>query len=130
MTILIINDEKWAAERIGEEVHWDSCGIDQVFTAYDAASAREQIQEGNIQILLCDIEMPGENGIQLMHWVREHAYEIECIFLTCHANFSYAQEAVKLNCLDYILMPARTEEIETVLTKVASNICQKIRNSL
>ena len=128
MNVLIINDEKWTADMIREEVHWEACGIDEVFTAYDAASAREQIQTGNIQILLCDIEMPGENGIQLMHWVREHAYDIECIFLTCHANFSYAQEAVKLNCLDYILMPARTEEIEAVITKVATNIRQKQAN--
>ena len=111
MNVLIINDEKWTADMIREEVHWEACGIDEVFTAYDAASAREQIQTGNIQILLCDIEMPGENGIQLMHWVREYAYDIECIFLTCHANFSYAQEAVKLNCLDYILMPAPGEKM-------------------
>ena len=109
MNVLIINDEKWTADMIREDVSWEKCGIHKVFTAYDAASAREQIKQGDIQILLCDIEMPGENGIQLMHWVREHEYEIECIFLTCHANFSYAQEAVKLNCLDYILMPARVE---------------------
>ena len=125
MNVLIINDEKWTADMIREDVDWEKCGIHKVFTAYDAASAREQIKRGDIQILLCDIEMPGENGIQLMHWVREHEYEIECIFLTCHANFSYAQEAVKLNCLDYILMPARAEEIEHVLTKVVTNIQQK-----
>lgn len=128
MKVLIINDEKWTADMIQEEVCWRACGIDEVCTAYDAASAREQIQQGDIQILLCDIEMPGENGIQLMHWVREHEYDIECIFLTCHANFSYAQEAVKLNCLDYILMPARTEEIEHVLTKVVTNIRRKQAN--
>lgn len=125
MTVLIINDEKWTADMIREEVHWEVCGIDQVFIAYDAATARELITQGNIQILLCDIEMPGENGIQLMHWVREQNYDIECIFLTCHANFVYAQEAVKLNCLDYILMPARTEEIQSVITKVAEKIKQK-----
>ena len=128
MNVLIINDEKWTADMIREDVDWEKCGIHKVFTAYDAASAREQIKQGDIQILLCDIEMPGENGIQLMHWVREHEYEIECIFLTCHANFSYAQEAVKLNCLDYILMPARAEEIEHVLTKVVTNIQQKQAN--
>lgn len=128
MNVLIINDEKWTADMIREDVSWEKCGIHKVFTAYDAASAREQIKQGDIQILLCDIEMPGENGIQLMHWVREHEYEIECIFFTCHANFSYAQEAVKLNCLDYILMPARAEEIEHVLTKVVTNIQQKQAN--
>ena len=64
MNVLIINDEKWTADMIREDVDWEKCGIHKVFTAYDAASAREQIKRGDIQI-----EMPGENGIQLMHWV-------------------------------------------------------------
>ncbi len=96
--------------------------VDEVKTAYDAAGAREQIMDGDVDILLCDIEMPGENGVQLLRWVREQEYDLECIFLTCHANFLYAQEAVKLNCMDYLLMPARTEEIEEVLKKVVKGL--------
>ena len=49
-----------------------------------------------VDILLCDIEMPGENGLGLLRWVREQEKEIECIFLTCHAKFAYAQEAIIL----------------------------------
>lgn len=128
MTVLIVNDEVWTADMMKEEVDWDSCGVDQVKTAYDADGAREQIMEGKIDILLCDIEMPRENGIQLLRWVREKEYDMECIFLTCHANFIYAQEAVKLNCLDYLLMPARTEEIQDVIRKVVLGIQKKREN--
>lgn len=128
MTVLIINDEVWTADMMKEEVDWAGCGVDEVKTAYDADGARKQIMEGQIDILLCDIEMPRENGIELLRWVREKEYDIECIFLTCHANFIYAQEAVKLNCLDYILMPARTEEIQEVLCKVVRGIQKKRDN--
>lgn len=128
MTVLIVNDEKWTADMIREDVDWRGCGVDEVKTAYDAAGAREQIMDGDVDILLCDIEMPGENGVQLLRWVREQEYDLECIFLTCHANFLYAQEAVKLNCMDYLLMPARTEEIEEVLKKVVKGIEKKRDN--
>ncbi|MDO4276272.1 MAG: response regulator [Eubacteriales bacterium] len=128
MTVLIVNDEVWTADMMKEEVDWEGCGIDQVKTAYDADGARKQLMEGQVDILLCDIEMPGENGIELLRWVREKEYDAECIFLTCHANFIYAQEAVKLNCLDYILMPARTEEIQEVLCKVVQGIQKKRDN--
>lgn len=128
MTVLIINDEVWTADMIKEETDWEECGIDEVLTAYDARSAREYIRTGEVDIMLCDIEMPQENGIELLRWVREMEYDTECIFLTCHANFSYAQEAVKLNCLDYVLMPARAQEIQRVIKKVAEAIVKKRNN--
>ena len=129
MTVLIINDEAWTGDMIKEEVDWEQCGIDTVQIAYDAQSAREYILTGTIDIMLCDIEMPRENGIELLRWVREMQFDTECIFLTCHANFCYAQEAVKLNCRDYVLMPARAEEIQQVIKKVAETIVRK-RNRL
>jgi len=38
-------------------------------------------------------------------------------FLTCHAKFEYAQEAVRLGCQDYILTPAPYEAISEVIQK-------------
>ena len=75
-----------------------------------------------MDILLCDIEMPGENGLGLLRWVREQEKEIECIFLTCHAKFAYAQEAISLGCQDYILIPARYEDIGEKIRKVVDRI--------
>ncbi len=122
MTVLIVNDEKWTADMMKEEVDWKSCGVDNCRAVYDAPSAREELLKGSIDILLCDIEMPRESGIELMRWVRQEEIDVECIFLTCHASFTYAQEAVKLGCVDYILMPARQEEIETVLKRVVDKL--------
>ena len=128
MTVLIINDEVFTAQMIQEEVNWDSCGITKTLLAYSAGEAREAMEQEAIDILLCDIEMPGENGIAFMRWVRERGFSSECIFLTCHADFNYAQEAIRLDCQDYILMPARAEEIEEGLRKVVRRIRQKREN--
>ena len=125
MTVLIINDEVFTAQMIQEEVNWESCGITKTLLAYTAKEAREALGHTAIDILLCDIEMPGENGIELMRWVRESGLSCECIFLTCHADFNYAQEAIRLDCQDYILMPARAEEIEEGLRKVVRRIRQR-----
>ena len=122
MTVLIVNDERMTADTMKMEVDWAACGIDRVLVCYDAASAREEMKKDGIDILLCDIEMPKESGIDLMRWVRGENREEECIFLTCHASFSYAQEAVKLGCVDYVLLPARKEEIEGVLRRVVERV--------
>ena len=111
MNLLIVNDEQLTAETMKKDMDWASYGISEVYTAYDTEAARACIAEHPVDILLCDIEMPGENGLGLLRWVREQEKEIECIFLTCHAKFAYAQEAISLGCQDYILIPARYEDI-------------------
>lgn len=127
MKLLIVNDEKMTADMMKESIQWESYGISRVYTAYDVSEAKECIQENNPEILLCDIEMPGENGIDLLRWVRDENKEIECIFLTCHAIFDYAQEAIKLGCQDYILIPAKYETVANAVHKVVKRIQQKER---
>ena len=114
MKLLIVNDEILTAETMKEEIPWKQYGIDEVYTAYDAEAGKERIQEYDPDIMLCDIEMPGENGLALLRWVRENRKEMECVFLTCHASFAYAREAISLGCQDYILIPAKYEDIGAV----------------
>lgn len=125
MKLLIVNDEEIVAETMKKEINWKLYGVDEVLTSYSADSARRYIAEGDVDIMLCDIEMPGENGVHLLRWVRENIEEIECIFLTCHANFDYARAAIELNCQDYLLLPAKYETIGETVKKVVERIMKK-----
>ena len=129
MNLLIINDEILTAETMKTDIEWKNYGIGEVYTAYDAEQAKTVIQSQTVDIMLCDIEMPGDNGIELLRWVRNEDLPIECIFLTCHPKFSYAQEAITLNCQDYIPIPARYEEIGEGVLKVVRRI-QETREAL
>lgn len=122
MTLLIVNDEVVVADTMKAEIAWAEYGIDTVCVAYDACSAKKVINDRDIDILLCDIEMPQENGLALLRWIRGQGREIECIFLTCHAEFAYAQEAIGLRCQDYILTPAKYEDIGATIRHVVERI--------
>lgn len=122
MNLLIVNDEELTADTMKEDIPWQEYGIDEVFTAYDAEQAKEVICEKTVDIMLCDIEMPGDNGIELLRWVRQEEKPVECIFLTCHPSFAYAQEAIALNCQEYILIPAKYEDIGKGVQKVVQRI--------
>lgn len=111
MQLLIVNDEYITTKMIKEKIDWTSLDITSVFCAYCAAEAQEILKKESIDILLCDIEMPGEDGIELIRWIRKQDLDCECIMLTCHADFRYAQESLKLGVLDYILLPAKYEDI-------------------
>ncbi|MBS5326434.1 MAG: response regulator [Lachnospiraceae bacterium] len=125
MNLLIVNDEELTAETMKQDMEWERYGIGDVFTAYDAEQAKAVIRSEHIDIMLCDIEMPGDNGIELLRWVRGEQLPIECIFLTCHPSFDYAKEAISLDCQDYILIPAMYEDIGQGVQKVVNRIEQK-----
>ncbi|MCD8232272.1 MAG: response regulator [Clostridiales bacterium] len=122
MTVLILDDEILSVEFMMRGVNWEKCGVSEVLTAYDAEEARRVVAEHPVDIILCDIEMPGDSGIDFMRWARDNGYDMDCIFLTCHAKFEYAQEAVRLQSRDYILKPAPFEVIEQ---KVRDAVAQR-----
>lgn len=111
MNLLIVNDEVIAAKGLMMGINWNEYGIGQVDVAFEAQSAREMLSNEKYDIILCDIEMPGDSGIDLVRWVRAEKLDIEVIFLTCHADFEFAQEAIRLQCKNYILVPASYESV-------------------
>ena len=75
---------------LAKTVDWESVGIDQVFSAYNAFEARKIMDQNPIDIILCDIEMPLENGLHLLEWARTKYPHILPIILTGYPDFNYA----------------------------------------
>lgn len=128
MRVLILDDEVMSVEIMLVQVNWEKCGVDEVLTAYSAEEAKETVQKHPIDIIFCDIEMPGESGLDFMHWARENGYMMTCIFLTCHAKFEYAQDAVRLGSMDYILLPAAFEQIEQKVKEAVEQLKNRQRD--
>lgn len=53
MILLIVNDEKVTAQTMWKEISWESCGITEVYLAYDALEAREQLMLHDVDIITC-----------------------------------------------------------------------------
>lgn len=75
-----------------------------------------------IEVLLCDIEMPDESGLDLVEWVNAHSPETVCIILSCHSEFDFARQAVQLECMDYVLKPVRYEALTEILGKAKAEV--------
>lgn len=106
MNVLIVDDQPEVVESMVTGVNWKKIPVEQVFTAYSVKEAQSVFERERIDVLLCDIEMPPTNGFALLRWAQERFSGVVCIFLSAHAEFEYAQEAVKLGSFDYILQPA------------------------
>lgn len=118
MNILIVDDQRQIVESLKKDIHWQSLTVDKVYTALSAREAKMIMKNFTVDILLTDIEMPEEDGLSLFSWTKENYPQTAGVFLTSHADFDYALKAIQMGGLEYILQPARYEDIEAVIKKV------------
>ena len=123
MNLLLVDDEVVSLQAMMEGVRWKICGVDQVFPAYSVKEAKQIFQREKVDLALLDIEMPEENGIDLLRWIREQetVKNIPCAFLTCHAEFQYAREAIQFHCEDYLLKPLEYSKVEKLVAKMVAS---------
>lgn len=124
MTILLVDDEPLVIQDIAASISWEALGIQNVLLAYNASSAMQEFQYHHIDLVICDVEMPQINGIQLLTWIKEHSPSTKSIILTCHPLFDYAKEAIRLNCIDYMLKPVDTNALSDLLRTVVEDFRQ------
>lgn len=122
MNLLIVDDQPSIVASLLTGISWRDYGFDNVFSATSVLSAKEILLKEKVEILLTDIEMPVENGISLLSWVRERDLHLECIFLTSHPDFFFAKQAISLSAADYVLQPARNEDIIRAVEKARDKI--------
>lgn len=89
-----------------------------------AGSARqglELIDLVNPQLVFLDIEMPGQNGFEMLASLTQIRFEL--IFVTAYNN--YAIKAIKFNALDYILKPIDIEELVSSVQRAKQRLADK-----
>ena len=128
MTILIVDDEQLAVQGILDGVDWEKLRFDKVLTANSYTEAVGVFKNTYIDILLSDIEMPGESGLALIEYANEHSPNTECVILTCHDEFDYARTAVRLNCMEYVLKPVRYARLTEILLRAVDRVDKRRSN--
>ena len=128
-SVILIDDEEISVESIRQMIPWEDYGIKAVYTAGNIEKAKLIMEETKIDIVICDIEMSGGDGFEMIRWIQEKTYPCVNIFLTCHAEFTYAQKAMRLGVIDYILKPVIPGDFGTVICKAIKAVKeQEARN--
>lgn len=122
LNAILIDDEVVVAEAIKRRVDWKKYGVEQVFMTHSISSAKKIFQNETIDFMLCDIEMPQGNGLELFEWVKIYYPRVECIYITCHPEYEYIRKALKLGSADYILKPVDYGELDEILTQLVERL--------
>lgn len=117
MKLLMVDDEIFALKGILDSVDWSVLAFEEILTATSYGQAVNLFRQHEIAILICDIEMPMGNGLELVEWVNRNSPDTECIILSCHDEFDIVKQAVSLRCMDYVLKPVDPAELAELLEK-------------
>ena len=122
MNLLIVDDEFSTLQMLQEKLQWKKLGFSELRTALSKPEAIKLAEVYDADVLLCDIEMPRGSGLELLEWFNSYKPGVRCVFMTCHAEFSYAQRALQLGSFDYILKPPDFEKLEEILKAAIDSV--------
>lgn len=125
LTILLVDDDQLLTEKTKNSLNWDKLNITMVFTANNIHEAKGILKVYKVDILLCDVDMPMGSGLELVEWIRNSELEMKCIFLSSYANFTYAQKALRLGSVNYLLKPISNQELEMELQTITDELLQE-----
>ncbi|MGB7184154.1 MAG: response regulator [Burkholderiaceae bacterium] len=106
--VLIVDDEPDIRELLEEFLSSQNLTTQ---TAADAAQARQLIAEAAPRIVILDIQMPGEDGLSLARWIREHHPGCGIIMLTTAAEAIDRVVGLEIGADDYVPKPFDLREL-------------------
>lgn len=121
-TALIVDDEADVLADLAENINWKRVGIRKIFKALSVREAMESYRLYRQDVIISDMEMVGESGLDLLRKLRDGNEDVLFLFLTCHPDFHYMQQAMRLGSCDYLLKPAAYGEVEDVLIRLISGL--------
>ncbi|QCX34011.1 response regulator [Caloramator sp. E03] len=126
--LLLVDDEEEERKGILNKIEWGKYGFEVVGEAENGMEALEMADKVVIDIVITDIRMPFMDGLTLCQKLREKYPNIKVIILTGYDQFEYAQKAIKLDVVEYVLKPISSKELIEVLINIKNKMDEEIAN--
>ncbi|POR05334.1 hypothetical protein AU468_01245 [Alkalispirochaeta sphaeroplastigenens] len=120
-TVLLVDDEPLALERLRGALAWEEAGFSRILEASDGLEALRRYREENIDLIVTDVVMPRLDGLSLVEELRREGYEGAVVVLTGHDDFSFARRALRSRVRDYVLKPVDSAELLRVVQEVVNS---------
>lgn len=115
--LLIAEDDPVQRGTLCGILHRNFDGVFRIAEAENGAQAWQLFQQLRPELALLDINMPGLNGLEVAHRIRQCEGSTPCalLFLTAAEDFFYAHQALRLHALDYLLKPCSEDDVAAAL---------------
>ena len=115
--ILIADDHLIVREGIKRIID-DSADMNVVAEASNGMEALELVWNNKYDLILLDISMPGQNGLQTLKEIKKHDKDLPVLMLSMHAEQQYAMRAIKAGASGYMTKDTASSQLVKAIRKI------------
>src|SRR5437016_3458928 len=112
-TILIVDDEKHTRDGLRRLLENDY----DVYVAADTSGAMSVLEREQIDVLLTDLRLGGEDGMTLIDRALKMPRAPVCIMMTAYGSIDVAVEAMKRGAYDFVTKPLNLDKVELLIAR-------------
>ncbi len=120
--VMVVDDEEIIVTGLVRSMPWEKYHCRVEATALDGLEALKIIRGIKPDILFTDICMPGADGLAVIAAVRSEFPHMQVTILSGYPNFEYAQKAIDLGVVRYLLKPSKFAQLEDALVQMTKNL--------
>src|SRR3954466_10133590 len=115
--ILIVDDEKHTRDGLRRllEDHYD------VYVAGDIAGAMDVLEREPVDLLLTDLRLGSEDGMQLIDRALKMPHPPICVMMTAYGSVDTAVEAMKRGAYDFVTKPLNLDKVEMLIARALNS---------
>ncbi len=118
-SVLAIDDEAITRNHLRLILQGDGY---EVAVAESAEEGIREMTERGFSAVLCDIKMPGLDGMAFLDWVKEHHPGTPVVMITAFATIENAVEAMQRGASDYVTKPFTADQIRIVTRRAIERV--------
>ncbi len=127
--LIFADDEAIVRRNVAKMVSWEECGFVLLGCCTNGHELLEMVERERPDIVIADINMPFINGIDAARQIRAEYPGVQIVFLSGHNEFQYAQQAIDIKAIKYILKPISPERFYQALSEIKAFMDNEFRKA-
>lgn len=125
--VVLIDDEPMILEGMTRGMNWEKWNSKVVGTAGSGAEGLELIEREKPHIVFTDISMSNMDGLTMLASIKSQHEEMQVCILTGYRDFDYAQQAIRLGVVRFLLKPSKMEELEEAMDVMTNHLKEHLQ---
>ena len=122
MRVMVVEDEEMIRRGIVMAVDWAALDCVVVGEAANGEQALAVAEDCRPTLIITDLKMPKMDGLEMVRRLREAGSRAYVIILTAYDSFAYAQQAIRLGAVDFLLKPFHDGDLENAVLALQKRI--------
>lgn len=122
LKVLVVEDEELIRKGIVLAIDWASLDCVVVGQAANGEEGLEQAEKCRPGLIITDLKMPKMDGLEMIAQLRARGNDAFVIILTAYDSFAYAQQALRLGAVDFLLKPFHDGDLENAVLRLEKKL--------